>query len=184
MSKIANIRLMADVDLPLVLSWRNAPQVRKFMFNSAKIEPAEHREWFNQTKDNPTRRLLIVEAVEVPLGFVQFDSIEPGAVSHWGFYASPDAEKGVGNIIGTTALDYAFAQLELHKVGGLVLEFNEASIRMHERLGFQREGFLREQHMVKGKYHSIVQYGLMQREWAAAKSALMLGTTKRYRESN
>ena len=179
MSEATNIRLMSEADLPMVLSWRNAPQVRKFMFDNAEIEPAGHREWFNRTIGNPLRRLLIVEVEEAPLAFVQFDGAEAGVVSHWGFYARPDAEKGAGNVIGTTALDYAFAQLGLHKVCGLVLEFNEASIRMHQRLGFQQEGFLREQHRVEGLYHSVVQFGLLQREWAAAKSALMLRTARR-----
>lgn len=179
MCEDTNIRLMSEVDLPMVLSWRNAPQVRKFMFDNAEIESSKHCEWFNRAVENPTRRLLIVEVGGVPLGFVQFDGAEAGVVSHWGFYARPDAKKGAGNIIGKTALDYAFAQIGLHKVCGLVLEFNEASIRMHQRLGFQQEGFLREQHRVKWLYQSVVQFGLFQQEWAAAKSALMLKNIRR-----
>ena len=174
MSEVPSIRLMSEADLPMVLSWRNAPRVRKFMFDNAKIEPAGHRAWYNRTIGNPLRRLLIVEVEEAPLGFVQFDGAKAGVVSHWGFYARPDAEKGSGSVIGRAALDYAFVQIGLHKVCGLVLEFNEASIRLHQRLGFQPEGFLRKHHRVEGLYHSVVQFGLLQQEWAAAKSALML----------
>ena len=176
MSNAITTRLMTVDDLEMVLRWRNAPKVCKFMFDSAEIEQATHREWFALTSCNATRRLLIVEADEIPLGFVQFDSTDTGAVSHWGFYARPDAERGAGKAIGVSALDYAFDQLELHKVCGLVLDFNEASIRMHRYLGFQQEGFLREQHRAEGLYHSVVQFGLLHKEWRAARSALMSKT--------
>jgi RimJ/RimL family protein N-acetyltransferase len=42
---------------------------------------------------------------------------------------------------------------------------NTASIHTLERLGFQREGFLRERWQVNGEIQDALFYGLLRREW-------------------
>ena len=42
---------------------------------------------------------------------------------------------------------------------------NHASARSLERLGFTREGLLRERWIVKGEVSDTALYGLLQREW-------------------
>ena len=42
---------------------------------------------------------------------------------------------------------------------------NAASIRTLERLGFQREGFLRERWHVNGEIQDAIFYGLLRRDW-------------------
>ena len=93
--------------------------------------------------------------------------IAAGGIADWGFYAAPDAPKGTGRKLGASALTYAFARLELHKVCGQALDFNERSIHFHLRLGFQQEGVLREQHFDGEQYHGIVCFGLLATEWQA-----------------
>ena len=44
---------------------------------------------------------------------------------------------------------------------------NEASVRVVERLGFRREGLLRERYHVLGDVQDSLIYGLLRREWAA-----------------
>lgn len=172
MRDIPQIRAMTGEDLPMVLDWRNAPAIRHVMFNSAKIGLDEHRAWFDRASQDPTRRLLIVETNAGPLGFVQFGPVAPGGISDWGFYAGPEAPKGSGRILGLTALDHAFFDLKLHKVCGQALEFNAASIRLHERLGFCREGLLRQQHRTATGYCSVIHFGLLHAEWPEARAAL------------
>jgi RimJ/RimL family protein N-acetyltransferase len=67
--------------------------------------------------------------------------------------------------LGVTALHHAFGVLGVHKVSGQALDFNTASIRFHERLGFRREGLLREHHFDGERYHDILCFGLLDHEW-------------------
>lgn len=158
---------MTKHDLPIVLAWRNHPEVRKFMFTQHEINLAEHTQWFNRIALDDSRRLLIVEEHGSPIGYVQFSSVEPGGVADWGFYTSPKSEKGTGRKLGITSLEYAFCQLKLHKVCGQAIASNQASIRFHESLGFKREAELREQKRIRDEYNTLICFGLLASEWKA-----------------
>lgn len=160
-----SIRSMTKGDLAMVLTWRNHPEVRRFMLTQHEISLTEHTQWFNRAVQDNKRRLIIVQENNKPIGFVQFSGVEPGGIADWGFYAHPDAAKGTGRKIGTSALDFAFCHLKLHKVCGEAIASNQASIRFHERLGFKREAELRDQRRINGLYHSLIIFGLLVDEW-------------------
>ena len=66
-----------------------------------------------------------------------------------------------------TLLRFAFQELGLHRVEADVDPRNEASIRLLQRLGFQREGYLRERYFVGEEISDTIFYGLLRREWPA-----------------
>jgi UDP-4-amino-4,6-dideoxy-N-acetyl-beta-L-altrosamine N-acetyltransferase len=159
------IRVMTDADLERVLHWRNHPNVRRYMYTQHEISLDEHRSWFERNVDNPLKHLLIFELASVPRGYINFTRHSASAVADWGFYIAPDAPKGAGSQLGQAALRYAFAKLELRKVCGQALAYNEPSIRFHRRLGFQQEGVLRDQHFDGSSYHAVICFGLLASEW-------------------
>lgn len=159
------IRAVTYDDLPMVLAWRNHPEVRRFMFTQHEISLDEHRQWFAKASQDSARRLLIVEEAREAIGYVQFNQVCPGGVSDWGFYARPDSPRGSGRKLGFSALGYAFGELGLHKVCGQAIESNQASINFHCRLGFRQEGVLREQQRIEGRYHTVYCFGMLAQEW-------------------
>jgi ribosomal-protein-alanine N-acetyltransferase len=66
-------------------------------------------------------------------------------------------------------LGYAFGVLDLHRIEADVDPRNAASIRTLERLGFQREGYLRERWQVGGEIQDALFYGLLRPDWMNAK---------------
>jgi RimJ/RimL family protein N-acetyltransferase len=62
-------------------------------------------------------------------------------------------------------LEYAFEELKLRRLEADVDPRNAASIRTLERLGFKREGFLRERWHVADEIQDALFYGLLKREW-------------------
>ncbi len=64
-----------------------------------------------------------------------------------------------------TLLAFAFDTLNLHRVEADVDPRNAPSIRLLQRLGFQREGYLRERWIVGEEINDTVMYGLLGREW-------------------
>jgi ribosomal-protein-alanine N-acetyltransferase len=62
-------------------------------------------------------------------------------------------------------LHYAFEGLGLHRLEADVDPRNAASIRTLERLGFQREGYLRERWQVNGEIQDALFFGLLRPEW-------------------
>lgn len=64
-------------------------------------------------------------------------------------------------------IDYAMRTLALRRIEADIDPRNLPSIRSVERLGFAREGLLRERWLVAGEVCDTVLYGLLAREWAA-----------------
>jgi len=62
-------------------------------------------------------------------------------------------------------VSHAFEVLQMRRLEADVDPRNTASIRTLERLGFQREGFLRERWHVEGEIQDALFYGLLRREW-------------------
>lgn len=170
MSEAYTIRPLEKDDLPTVLSWRNHPEIRQFMFNQHEIKLEEHTQWFKRTSQDSSKRLFVVENSSGPFGFVQFSNVGIGATSDWGFYVAPNAPKGSGTQLGTLALDFAFNKIRLHKVCGQAIEQNLASIAFHKKLGFRQEGLLLEHQKIGDTYHSIVCFGLLAKEWPINRS--------------
>ena len=67
-------------------------------------------------------------------------------------------------------LDYGFGPLGLHRVEADVDPRNTASLGLLERLGFAREGMLRERWRVNGEVCDSVFLGLLAPDWRAART--------------
>ncbi len=156
---------MHTADLELVLSWRNYIDIRRYMYTQHEISLTEHTNWFNKVSKDNNYNLLIFEIDSKPLGFVNIHQIAQGGIADWGFYTSPDAPKGTGSKLGEHALDYAFNTLQLHKLCGQALDFNEASRKFHKRLGFKEEGVLEQHHFDGQKYHNVISFGLLAHDY-------------------
>jgi RimJ/RimL family protein N-acetyltransferase len=78
--------------------------------------------------------------------------------------------KGLMNEALQALLLHAFESLKLRRLEADVDPRNAASIRTLERLGFQREGFLRERWHVCGEIQDALFYGLLRREWEKSTS--------------
>ena len=62
-------------------------------------------------------------------------------------------------------LRYYFDELRYQKATIQIADFNAASIRLHEKLGFQQEGRLRRHGFTHGTHHDMLVYGLLAEEW-------------------
>ena len=167
MDDIVTLRNMLATDIELVFKWRNDPKVRKFMFDTAPLEPKEHAAWFDRTHRDPLRHLLLVCQGEQPFGFVQFTLKLCRTVADWGFYVDPKGPKGQGTILGHAALNYGFNVLGLNRVCGQVIDRNPRSMIFHVRLGFTAEGILRSHYLSDNGYYDVHMYGLLASEWAS-----------------
>lgn len=156
---------MTAADLELVLSWRNHPDVRRYMFSTREIRREEHVTWFQKAASEAGRYLLLFELNGTPQGFLNIHQVAEGGVADWGFYVAPAAPKGVGTTMGRAALLFAFEQAKLSRLCGNVLAYNERSLRFHLKLGFSQEGVLRQHHFDGTQYHDVVCFGLLAKDY-------------------
>ena len=76
---------------------------------------------------------------------------------HWG---KGFATEAVGRLIR-----FAFEELDLHRLEADADPRNDRSLRVLERLGFRREGYLRERYHVEGEIQDAIILGLLRSEW-------------------
>ncbi len=77
----------------------------------------------------------------------------------------PAREKGYAREAIQIFLNYYFNELRYHKVNASVYEFNASSITLHEKMGFVKEGHLRETKFTEGKYWDVILFGMTKDEF-------------------
>jgi len=64
-----------------------------------------------------------------------------------------------------TLINYGFQQLNLNRIEATTDSENTRSIRLLERLGFLKEGRLRQKYFYKGKHHDELVFSLLKKDW-------------------
>ena len=85
------------------------------------------------------------------------------AREHWG--------RGFMNEALIAVVDFAFGPLGLRRLEADIDPRNQASLRALERIGFVREGLLRERWQVGDEISDTAFMGLLAREWHARRGA-------------
>ena len=76
-----------------------------------------------------------------------------------------DRARGLGTEAIRILLNYAFDERGLTRVGLSVFDFNEAAIHAYEKLGFQREGRLRQALKRDGEFHDAILMVVLAQDW-------------------
>ncbi|TCQ03315.1 acetyltransferase (GNAT) family protein [Rhizobium sp. PP-F2F-G36] len=87
-----------------------------------------------------------------------------------GIYDPTLLSKGLGSEAILLLIRYAFADLQLHRIGIRVLAYNQRAIRAYEKCGFVVEGREREAAFVNDAWHDDVMMGLLEHEFLEQKS--------------
>ncbi|WP_411953847.1 GNAT family N-acetyltransferase [Alkalibacillus sp. S2W] len=83
--------------------------------------------------------------------------IDIGEKEYWG--------QGYGTEALNLLLNYAFQELNLHRVSLKVFSFNEKAIRLYQKLGFKEEGKSRQSLFRNGQWHDIIHMGILAEEY-------------------
>jgi [ribosomal protein S5]-alanine N-acetyltransferase len=106
--------------------------------------------------DEPTSQIRFVVALRecgTLVGTVGFSAISPvNKLAEIAYDLSAEVwGKGIGTAICSAVTAWGFMQLQLVRIQATTLETNLRSIRVLERSGFEREGYLRSFKMIRGR---------------------------------
>lgn len=104
-------------------------------------------------------------------GAISLDHIDKenknGMIGYW--LSKESVGKGIMYRSCKMLIDYAFNNLNLHRIDINHVTNNSRSESLIKRLGFTQEGMRRECRLLHGKYMNHVSYGLLSSEWNDSK---------------
>ena len=77
--------------------------------------------------------------------------------------------KGIGTEVTRMVVDWGFKRLNAHRIWLGCSAENLGAIKCYEKVGFKREGVLREEIWSQGKYVDAVRYSILEGEWDTPK---------------
>ena len=164
------LRPLEESDLDRCLRWINDPEILATLGRRFPMNRTRETEWLVEQYKSETSLLLAIALkdkdqhigncglhhIDYPNGCATFGMLI-GEKNEWGKEYAPEATRLI--------LDFAFNQLRLHRVSLEVYAHNRRGQRAYEKVGFVREGVLRESYFRNGRYYDTVVMGLLQSEW-------------------
>lgn len=166
------LRKMTPDDVELYHKWRNDIEVMKstnpFLDVYSKEATKEFVNHVILASHNAKSYIIVEKESEMPIGVASLINIDYknrnaeciidiGEKEYWG--------KGLGSEGLILLLDYAFYEMNLHRVSLRVFSFNGWAIRMYTKLGFKQEGNSRQSLFRDGKWYDIIHMGILQNEY-------------------
>jgi RimJ/RimL family protein N-acetyltransferase len=174
--ELIGLRALEQEDLPQLLEWRNAPQMRQFFRERHELGMDDQLAWLERVSGQRGRpRDTLMFAIERlserdlvgACGLCYIDWIS--ATAELSLYIGA----GLAYVEETFApeacrilIAHAFDELNLRRLWVEVFAFDDAKVALLETLGFALEGTLREHRFHAGAYHDSLMYGLLRGERA------------------
>ncbi len=157
-------------DAARLVKWFNDPKVNMFTM-LRKLNLKEEKEYIKRRLKNKAKDTLhfcIDTKDGVHIGVTAIDSMHKrnksgefgiviGNKDYW--------SKGLGEEASRIIIDYGFKKLKLHRLYLHVYEYNPRATKLYKKLGFKREGVLKEANFWNGKFWNTYHMALLDREW-------------------
>ncbi len=175
------LRPMTEADLPTAIAHEQDCTIMQWIRDPAPLAETEARcrsalePWDGA---DGRWRLLAIEArpeagvdLQEMLGIVCFRvTVRDYETMEFGYRLTPKVHRrGFGYEACSALLEYLFETGEVRRVVALCVTENEASWRLMEKLGMRREGVFQEYSMLAGEWRDELSYGMLRREWLAAR---------------
>ncbi len=169
LGKKTRLRAIEREDIPTFVRWFNDPEVRQYLEMYLPMSKAEEEQWFEAYLKNSNSRIFAVETEDGEnignVGLHEIDwknrSATLGVViaekEYWG--------RGYGSDAIVALVDFAFREMNLHRIQLSVYDFNERAKRCYEKCGFREEGRAREAFYSDGRYHDSLLMAILRDEY-------------------
>jgi RimJ/RimL family protein N-acetyltransferase len=158
-------------DAETILRWRNDPDLKR-LTGPAAFTPV-HDVDLEDSADK-VQFAIRERATDSLLGWAALQDISwTNRVADLSVYLGEagNRRQGLGPEAISIVLRYGFDELNLHRIQLQVVSYNAAAIRAYEKLGFRKEGILREYGQRDGERFDLLQYGILVDEFGRASPA-------------
>ena len=157
--------IIREKNLKLKLSDKDEPELEKLNAESDDLENMSEVRMY--PANMPVEMVFSIELEDKLIGEFRFTRMRWfNRKSELSIILKKEFQgKGYGTLVMKKMIEFAFNKMNLYRLEAEVVEFNEISIKMIEKLGFKKEGVLRKAKYSNGQYYDILRYGLLKDEW-------------------
>ena len=155
-------------DVENKVKWINDSANNKYLHYNLPLEYEKTIEWFKRTESLTTRLDAVIEYEGIPVGLIGLLGIDM-TNKKAEYYICMGEQNFKGRGIAKTAsnllVEYAFETLGLNKIYLYTERENDAAQKLFEKLGFEKEGLLKEDIIYNGRKVDRYVYGITREVW-------------------
>lgn len=162
---------MEEQDLPMLMQWRNNPELRKFFRETREINTSNQKKWFDAvtTRDSHHKMFSIVRLEDYQLlgacGLCYIDWVNRSAdfsiyIGYKNIYIDTEYAVEAAQLMR----DYGFNTLNLQRLWAEIYSIDDAKKSFFNQLGFTLEGEFRETYWHNGQWHNSLFYSLLRKD--------------------
>lgn len=163
-------------DFSQLINWIDSPRLLRQWGGSGFEFPLDEQQldsYLTKTTKNEKKRMFIykvcdkeTEKVVGHLSLGNIDSIHKSARIGRVLVGNQSMRgKGIGEEMIKEALRIGFNELKLHRISLGVFDHNQAALHCYEKVGFKKEGLLRDTIKFEDDYWSIWEMSMLEDEW-------------------
>jgi UDP-4-amino-4,6-dideoxy-N-acetyl-beta-L-altrosamine N-acetyltransferase len=163
-------RALEREDAATVQPWINDPEIRPFVRQHRPMTLHGEVQFIERvTSDECAVSLLVVRKDgDLPIGVAALFQIDHRhRKAEFGITIGDKAcwSQAYGQEITRTLVEFGFKTLNLNRIQLHVYEYNQRGIRCYEKVGFRKEGVLRQDQFHDGRYWDTIVMSVLRAEW-------------------
>jgi RimJ/RimL family protein N-acetyltransferase len=164
------LRPLERADGPLFVEWLNHPDIQRMTLRARPLNLQDEEEFVDRVRvsTSDVSLLIVARADDRPVGVLglhQIDWRSRQAAFGITIGQAADWNQGYGSEATRLIVDHAFATMNLNRVWLQVIEYNERGIHVYEKIGFKKEGLLRQEHYREGRYWNTWLMAILREDW-------------------
>lgn len=168
------LRAMEPEDMEMFRDMVNDPEIEHMIGGwSFPVSRASQMKWYERVNGDSNNLRFTIQLQESGQAVGMMSLTEIDWKNREGVYAiklcsKAPKKQGIARDTEWTLMQYAFEELQLHRLTGEVLSYNLPSIAMTESCGAKREGLKRQAIFKGGTYHDVIYYGVLYEDFLDA----------------
>ncbi len=160
-------------DLQQLMAWRNLPEYRKYFREYRELNIDMQKKWYESKvlNDNSTEMFAIrLNGTGELIGccglcYINWVHRNADLSLYIGWKESYIDDEGYAQEACRLLFDYGFKELGLQKIWTEIYCFDSKKLNLYTKLGFHKDGELRNQYFYDGKWWNSYILSLLTKEW-------------------
>ena len=169
--KVVTLRAIEESDMDLLKNMLNDEEIERLVGGWAfPISSYQQRKWYEDNINNNKNVRFIIETKEDgAIGLATLTNIDwKNRVAFHGIKLANKKyrARGIGTDSVMAIMRYAFNELQLNRLDGAIIEYNEGSKKLYcEKCGWKVEGIQRKKIFKSGRYYNRIIVGILKEDY-------------------